>query len=195
MFVIYRLAIVLSVSALVVDSTGSTSAASLVTSTIQPFDTNLGTLTQVIVTLDPAPVQTSDHSTGFGDIDNHSHTAFTPPVTIAGLGTFTFNPTQTSVEDSNPFSDHNHSLDVGPSTEVFAGAGLGWFLNPSNPTITSVNVPIFQVAPAENHQHTVLLSPIAPRTTYIFDPIPEPATLSLSLLALTGIALAARRRL
>ncbi|CAN0579165.1 unnamed protein product, partial [Laminaria digitata] len=150
-----RHAIVLSLAAAAALSAGPALAASISTSSIQPFNTALGALQQVIITLDPDPAVTSNHFTGEDNIVGHAHTAITPPVTIVGLGTFTFAPTTTSIAESEAFDQHNHSLDVVPTTEVFTGSALDWFLNPANPTITSVGVAPFLVAAAEGHQHQV----------------------------------------
>ena len=178
-----RLAGLAFAAGIAASAVGSASAAVLTTSSIAPFDTTLGTLQQVTVTLDPGEATTSNFFTVEDPILDHAHTALTPPITIAGLGTFTFAPTPTSIANSEAFDQHNHTLDVGPTTEVFTGSGLDWFLDPSNPTITAINITPFLVVAAQGHQHQVVLPAIAPDVTYVYEPIPEPAAASLVTLA------------
>ncbi|NOY43740.1 MAG: PEP-CTERM sorting domain-containing protein [Planctomycetes bacterium] len=159
---------------------------------IAPFDTNLGVLTQAVVTLDPIPQQTGNYQTIFPSISSHLHTVNTPPVLVPGFDNFVFAPVQTSIESSPSLGTHSHSFNLFPSFKIYTGAGLAWFLNPANTPINSVPVPAFQTNLGEGHVHLINLSPIVPRTAFTYNPIPEPAT--LSLLSLGGIALMLRRK-
>ena len=101
----------------------NTFAATLQTSGIAPFDTNLGVLTQVVVTLDPAPAPTSPYQAGLLPIPTHAHVVSPPPVSISGLGTFTFpSNLPTTAADSDPFDSHFHYIDLPPSMNFYSGA-------------------------------------------------------------------------
>lgn len=159
---------------------------------IAPFDTNLGTLTSVTVTINPIPQSTSIHTTNFDNVDNHLHQFNLLPTAITGLGSFNYTPVFTSVGSSPAFGSHDHTLDVPASVKVFSGGNLAWFLNPASPTINSVTYPVQNTSTAEDHNHTVFLSPAVPHTVYTYDPVPEPA--SLALFGLGGAMVLRRRR-
>lgn len=167
-------------------------AAILLTNGIAPFDINLGTLTQVLVILDPVPVQTSPHITSFNTISPHIHFVNPPPVSLTGLGSFPFAPVLTSPASSGIFDSHSHAVNLLPSVKIYSGGNLNWFLNPANATINSVPMPIFPTSMNENHNHLVQPLPIVPRTVYTFDPIPEPATLAMA--CLSGLAFVFQQR-
>jgi hypothetical protein len=185
--------IALSVCVLSLVTAGPASAALLNVNALHPFDTNLGTLNSVTVQFDPTQVLTDDHSAGFSSIPNHTHTFVPDPITITGLGTFTFPFSQTSVEDSNPFGDHHHLVDPLPAVKVFnTPSELAWFLDSNSPTITNLPTQFDQTAPNEGHQHNVVLNNIAIRTTFDYTPVPEPG--SLALVGVASLALIRRRR-
>ena len=141
----------------------------------------MGTLTQVVVSLDPVPVPTSSYDAGFLSIPSHTHDVSPSPVMVPGLGTFSFVTTTTSPGSSGSFGSHSHLANPYPSVKVYNGAGLSWFLNPLSPTITTVSVPSFPTSQEQSHAHTVHLQPIVPITTYTFDlPVPEPASVVLA---------------
>lgn len=165
-------------------------AAFLTVPGIPSFNTNLGTLTKVTVTIDPAPVATSLHSTNFSSIGNHTHTAFPAPVSVPGLGAFPFVPVPTSFESSNPFSDHAHTVNLLPSVKMFTGPDLAWFLNPAN-NVNFVSFSTSNTSANEGHSHTFRPFPAQPMTTFEFTPVPEP---SAAILALLGLAATTRRR-
>ncbi len=168
-------------------------AAILAVPGIPSFNTSLGTLTKATVTIDPPPTTTTTHSSNFNDVDNHVHNALLAPITISGLGTFNFALTPTSVESNPPFGSHSHEIDVPPSTQMFTGSGLNWFLNPANGvnSVFFLNSGMFTV---EDHTHNFQPAPTQPMTTFEFTPatIPEPTAALLASLAM--VAVAARRR-
>lgn len=169
------------------------SAATINLSGVPSFDTNLGTLVQATVTIDPLEVTTGDHQS-FGGISNHTHTFLPLAASVPGLSAFPFAPVQTSNESSPAFGTHNHTVDVLPSVQVFTGSGLNWFLNPAN-NVNVVFFPTQNTVGSEGHSHTVNLMPTVPRTVFEFIPapvVPEPST--ACLLVIAGIGAVGRRR-
>ncbi|MFN3166912.1 MAG: PEP-CTERM sorting domain-containing protein [Phycisphaeraceae bacterium] len=189
MSTIARFAIALSALSLLIGA--PTDAAVLVSNGIQPFDTNLGTLNSVTVELDPAPTQTGSYD-GFVSEPNHAHLFQPQPVSLAGLGTFNFPTVQTSFESHPLGGSHTHVVNPLPATNVYSGGGLAWFLDANSPTIGAIAFPQQQTQTAEGHEHTVLLSPVLPRTTYHYTPVPEPG--SLAFVGVASLALLRRRR-
>jgi len=182
----------ITVLALLATASSNANAASFQINGIAPFDTNLGTLTHVVVSLDPSPVQTTSYETTFNSISTHLHHVFAPAANISGLGSFSFAQVATSYEGSNSFSSHSHNVNIFASVNNYAGAGLNWFLNPANLPVNSVLMPTFPTTNNENHSHNIHLFPIVPRTTYTYTPIPEPTT--FALLAIAGLAAISGRR-
>lgn len=166
-------------------------AATITLPGIPSFDTNLGTLTKATVTIDPIQVETEPYETNFSSISNHFHFFNPLAASVPGLGVFPFAPVQTSIEDSNAFSSHTHTVDPLPSVQVFMGSALAWFLDPVN-GVNTILFPVQQTQAIEDHVHMVRLLPTQPTTTFEFTPavIPEPAALGLLALA----CLAMRRR-
>ncbi len=172
----------------------SIEAATLLTNGISPFDSNLGTLTQVLVVLDPAPAQTSPHITSFNTISPHIHFVNPPPVSLTGLGTFPFVVVPTSPASSGIFDSHSHAVNLLPSVKIYAGGNLSWFLNPANAPINSVPMPILTTSMNnQNHNHLVQPLPIVPRTVYTFDPVPVPEPTAFALACLGGLPFVFRR--
>lgn len=193
MFSSNRSAIVLSVSMIAGLFVAQTHQADiLVLNSIQPFNTSLGTLDSVTVTLDPNPAFTSPYETNFSSMPNHAHGVLIQPVNIAGLGSFSFAVTQTSLESSGVFDTHSHTVNVPATFQTFTGPSLAWFLNPANPTISSINVGIPQTSVNQGHNHAVFVAPIVPHVVYNYTPVPEPT--SAALLTLAGAMLLRRRR-
>ncbi|QDT70458.1 hypothetical protein MalM25_34060 [Planctomycetes bacterium MalM25] len=180
----------LSVALISLAAASHASAALLSVPGIPSFNTSLGTLTKATVTIDPLPTVTSIHSANFDNIGNHTHTAFPSAVAVPGLGAFPFVPVQTSFGDSNPFSDHDHTVDLLPSVKMFTGPDLAWFLDPAN-GVNFVTFVTSSTSENENHTHTFRPTPTQPMTTFEFTPVPEPGA---ALLALLGFAAGVCRR-
>ena len=146
----------LAVLALLAISFQNAHAGTISINGIAPFDTNLGTLIHVLVTIDPPNVPTSVH-TSAGPIGSHQHLVSAPPIVIPGLDTFTFATLPTTPKSSGGSNEHHHSIDLVASIKSYTGPSLSWFLDAGNPTITSIIVPPFATASNAGHDHTVNL--------------------------------------
>ena len=189
--------IVLFVSAtLVFASTHSVLADSFTMNGIHAFDTNLGTLNQVTVVLDPPILNTSTHSSSpFENLSNHAHFVNTNPVSVAGLDNYDFASTQTSFVNPSLGADHFHTVNLTTLVKNYSGSQLNWFLNPSSPSVNTLNFSGTLTSTNEGHNHVLNPFVVVPRTTYIFTPnvVPEPSS-GLVLLTVSGLMALRRRR-
>lgn len=171
----------------------TTEAALLVVPGIPSFDTSLGTLQSVTVTIDPDPMMTNDYDAGpFENIGNHNHIVAPFPVTVPGLDTFPFTPTPTNLVNPSVGASHNHVFNLPPSAKVFSGPNLAWFLDPAN-GVNTVNLVAPPTSTNDDHNHTINFSPVVPQTRFTFLPtqVPEP---SAALLAMAGMGACFGRR-
>ena len=174
------------VTALLMSFSSTAESATLQINGIAPFNTSLGTLTNVTVSIDPFPTQTSSHQT-ISSIPSHAHLSQPNPLPVPGLGSFLFSTSPTSTNNSSAFGSHSHSVNNTAAIKNFSGAGLVWFLN-ANPPINSVVIPPFPTQNNQGHTHTVNYAPVVPITTFTYNPIPEPATATLMMLGLAGLS-------
>ena len=186
----------LSLTFLVLLSSASISSAESITfEGIAPFDRTLGELTEATIFMDPPSSFTEDWccTSTLGSMPNHSHTVDLPPIEVKGLGIFDFEPRQTFNSSSAVLAPHKHIVNFQPREWTFSGNDLTWFLQDSSPVIDEfyfapvlTSIRDFGACCADLlHRHVYNPPPIAPVTTYVFTPIPEPYAPPLILLAFT----------
>ncbi len=182
------------VTALLMSFASTTEATTLQVNGIFPFNTSLGTLTQVSVSIDPLLTVTSSVSS-IPPIPSHVHLASPNPLPVPGLGSFVFPATPTSSSSGSAFGSHSHLANNTAAVKNFSGGGLAWFLN-ANPPINSVVISPFSTSSSESHTHTVNYPPVIPITIYTFDPapVPEPGTCLLMVFGCCGMACSRRRK-
>ena len=168
------------------------------------FDTSLGTLTAVEVTIDLLPFELPSTFTvrppiiGGEPVPEVEHTHVVTNFTIFFIGgEYVFPPMTTETEFYNPHSIHTHFLDPDPVTFRYEGADLEYFFDNSSEFIIDLP-PESKFVPSRvgistdvvlDHQHasstfTKFVShSTESTTTFEFIPIPEPSSRVLALIA------------
>jgi hypothetical protein len=164
------------------------------------FDTSLGTLHRVTVTVDP-PIDETSFIAIFGlpptPVDDHEHVVTFPPFTLPGRWV-AFPPVTTSVNNLPTLGFHTHTFDLPPIVEVYEGDDVTYFIfNGMNIIPGGYIFQNFNTSESEGHVHSIADPGInyltMATTTFEYMPIPEPAT-AMMLLCLVPVAMSVRRR-